>query len=343
MTSTLKKALYSGMRVASWAYLGLLLVWLTAFLLTGDRFVFIALVNYLAVYLFFPLPLVLFVALLCKQRELWIGFSLGAIAFLLLWGSLFMPNLKRLSPAEPTLTVMTYNVLAWHQFNEAVLKTIRAEEPEIVLLQELNRSLAQALETELGKEYPYQVLEPVDNPTGIGVISKYPIHPTGERLPLRWVGGPQVLELLWNGEKVKLVNFHMYPTTSLGPADVVKASIRLREAEAHLLADLAHRSGLAIMGGDANSAPLSESYRILTSELQDAWHPAGFGLGHTFPGSTIPGSDRPRLGSWYVPPWLVRIDYVFHSADWVTLSARLARFDGVSDHRGVIAVLKLKD
>ena len=330
------------MRFASGAYLVLLLVWLMAYLLTGDRFTFIALVNYLAVYLFFPLPLVLIVALLCKERNLWIGFSLGLIAFLWLWGGLFVPSLKRPSPTEPSLTVMTYNVLAWHQYNEAVLQTIRAEDPDIVLLQELNRGLARTLETELGEEYPYQVLEPVDNPTGIGVISKYPIHPTGEQLSLKWVGGPQVLKLLWNGETVKLVNFHMYPTTSLGPANVIEASIRLREAEARLLADFAHRSGPSIMGGDANSAPLSKSYRILTSELQDAWHPAGFGLGHTFPGSTIPGSDRPRLGSWYVPPWLVRIDYVFHSADWVTLSARLARFDGVSDHRGVVAVLKLK-
>src|SRR3972149_6278187 len=149
MNSTLKKALCFGMRVASWAYLVLLLVWLMAFLLTGDRFVFIALANYLAVYLFFPLPLVLITALLCKQRNLWIGFSLGLLAFLWLWGGSFLPRLSRSSPTEPTLTVMTYNVLAWHQFNTAVLQTIRAEEPDIVLLQELNRGLARTLETEL--------------------------------------------------------------------------------------------------------------------------------------------------------------------------------------------------
>jgi len=72
MTSTLKKALCSVLHIVSWAYLVMLLAWLTAYLLTGDRFVFIALANYLAVYLFFPLPLVLLVALLCKQRDLWI-------------------------------------------------------------------------------------------------------------------------------------------------------------------------------------------------------------------------------------------------------------------------------
>jgi endonuclease/exonuclease/phosphatase (EEP) superfamily protein YafD len=37
-----------------------------------------------------------------------------------------------------------------------------------------------------------------------------------------------------------------------------------------------------------------------------------------------------------------RIDYVFHSDEWVTISARMAQIDGVSDHRGAIAVLKLR-
>jgi endonuclease/exonuclease/phosphatase (EEP) superfamily protein YafD len=40
--------------------------------------------------------------------------------------------------------------------------------------------------------------------------------------------------------------------------------------------------------------------------------------------------------------WLVRIDYIFHSPHWKTLDARLAKFDGVSDHRGVVAVLALE-
>jgi hypothetical protein len=54
------------MRIASWAYLVLLLTLFVAYLLTSDRFVFFSLVNYLAVYLFIPLPLVLIAALLWK-------------------------------------------------------------------------------------------------------------------------------------------------------------------------------------------------------------------------------------------------------------------------------------
>jgi endonuclease/exonuclease/phosphatase (EEP) superfamily protein YafD len=329
--------------LTSWAYLLILVAWLAAHLLTGDQIPHLALLNFLAVYLFFPLPLVLLGALICRSRSLGIGFALGALAFLYLWGPLFLPRLGRPAAGGQPLTVMTYNVLAWHTFTGPVIATIRAEDPDIVFLQELNWNLARALGRELIEEYPYQVLAPLDNPSGIGVISKLPIQATGERLPLRWIGGPQVLAAEWERQTVTLVNIHMVPTTQLAAANVVEPSIRLREAQAEVLVDLARRSGPVIIAGDANSAPLNESYKILARALQDSWREAGFGLGHTFPGSTIPGSDRPRIGRWYVPAWLARIDYIFHSADWTTVSARLARVDGVSDHRGVVAVLKLVD
>jgi endonuclease/exonuclease/phosphatase (EEP) superfamily protein YafD len=267
---------------------------------------------------------------------------LGSFAFLFFWGTLFIPRLNPIQPNGPTLSVMTYNVLAWHTHTAPVLETIRAEDPDVVLLQELNRTLARALESELGELYPYQVLEPTDDPRGIGVISKFPIRSTGELLEEEWIGGPQVLELSWQGMQVTLVNFHMYPTTGIRPLARVEHSVRLREAEALLLDDLTRRSGLAIVGGDANCTSLSPAYRILTRRLFDSFREAGVGLGHTFPGSDIPESDRPQIRGWYVPQWLARIDYVFHSKEWVAVSARLARFDGVSDHRGVVAVFSLR-
>ena len=115
---------------------------------------------------------------------------------------------------------------------------------------------------------------------------------------------------------------------------------RIREAEATLLAELADRSDSVIMAGDANMNSLSDAYQIVTAELEDSFRQAGFGLGHTFPGSDIPESDRPQVAGWHVPTWLARIDYIFNSADWVTISAHTARIDGVSDHRGMVSVLQ---
>ncbi len=238
---------------------------------------------------------------------------------------------------------MTYNVLAWHNHYEATLETIRAENPDILLLQEFNNGLASVLQNELNNDYPYQVLEPVDNPEGTGVISKFPVRQSEVILPQLWAGGPQILELAWNGEEIMLVNFHMSPTTGILPRDEVEESISSREREAHLLAGLAGQSDSVIIRGDANTSSLSDAYQIITAELSDSFRAAGFSLGHTFPGSTIPESDRPHIGRLFVPPWMMRIDYIFHSDDWTTLSARIARFDGVSDHRGVIVEIRHKE
>lgn len=327
--------------VSSWLYLILLISWLVLHFLTGDRNPYLALANFLSVYLFFPLPLILLAAVFTRSRDLGLGFAFGAVVFLFLWGPQFLPRLKGPPPDGLTLTVMTYNVLAWHNYTQPVIDTMRAQYVDVVCIQELNHTLAEAISHELKDEFPYQILDPVDSPEGIGVISRFPIRQIDEQSELRWVGGPQFLEFDWDGQTVTLVNIHMSPNTRMGPASVIEPPIRSREAQARELIALARRRSPLIIAGDANSAPLNEATRILTRELRDAWWEAGFGLGHTFPGSTIPGSDRPRIGQdRYVPPWLARIDYIFHSKEWVTISAKLAPFDGVSDHRGVIAVLK---
>lgn len=328
-----------GLVAVSWVYLLILFSWLGIYLITGDRFTVIALVNYVAHYLFVPLMLVLPIAIIYKSRWLGIGIIIGAFAFLWFWGDLFIPRINQKSTTVPTLSVMTYNVLAWHDQYDPILETILTENPDILLLQELNTGLAGILQNNLQDIYPYQILEPLDNPAGIGVVSKYPIRTGAEISSDLWIGGPQILELEWNGEQIKLVNFHMTPTSGILPLDEVAESIRLREQEAQFLAALTNPSESAIIGGDANTSSLSDAYQTITCGLVDAYRSVGFGFGNTFPGSTIPESDRPHIGDLYVPAWVIRIDYVFHSNDWTTISARTARIDGVSDHRGVIVEL----
>ncbi len=343
MTSKSKRIRCQDLVAVSGTYLLFLFSWLGIYLLTGDRFTVIALINFIAVYLFFPLILVLVVALICKSRWLGVGFIIGGLAFFWFWGDLFLPKFNQNTTSGPSLTIMTYNVLAWHDHYDAILETIKAENPDILLLQELNNGLASILENELSNDYPFQVLNPVDNPEGIGVISKFPIRQSGKSFPQLWAGGPQVLELDWGGEQIILVNIHMSPTTGILPLDEAEESIRSREREAQMLADLAGQSDSVILGGDANTSFLSGAYQIISSGLTDSFREMGLGFGHTFPGSKIPESDRPHIGRLFVPPWMTRIDYIFHSDDWSTISARTARFDGVSDHRGVIVELGQRD
>jgi endonuclease/exonuclease/phosphatase (EEP) superfamily protein YafD len=329
-------------RVLNWTYLAILFAWLIAYLSTGDSIAYLGLVNLAAVYLFFPLPLVLLAALLCRSRSLGAGFLIGAAAFIWLWGVQFLPRLTGVSAASPKLSVMTYNVLASHRFTQPVIAVIRAENPDVVFIQELNFTLADALQAELMDVYPYQIFQAANNATGIGVISKFPLQFTGDQLPHRWIGDPLLLTMEWNGQVVHLVDFHMHSTTGIRAPQVIQRDFRNRAEQAGLLVEYARGKGPVILGGDANSVPISDAYGIFIRELHDAWREAGFGFGHTFPGSTVPGSDRPKIGGWYVPRWLARIDYIFFSSHWTALEARMAEIDGVSDHRGVVAILALK-
>lgn len=331
----------------TWAYFTFLFGWLAAYAITGDRFGYLALTNSLAVYFFTPLPAATLVAALTRRRDLLGGVILGAGAFLWLWGPLFMPRLD--PPAKsgnphPPLTVMTYNVLGPHDFSDPIIEVIRAVDADVVCLQEVNPRLAEALRVELAEAYPYQILEPAEGVSGLGTISRYALSPVDEKLPLKWVGVPQVLALDFEGTAVTLVNFHAI-SLRFFPLSEVNRNFEYRQAQAQVLADFAERTpGPLIFAGDANTTPLSTAYQILTQgPLRDAFREAGFGFGHTFPGSDLPASLRPHIEGWYVPQWMARIDYVFVSPHWTVLSAAVAPFDGVSDHRGVVAVLSIDD
>lgn len=334
--------IYRYLTVLIFVYFILLFGWLSLRLLTGDRIAIISLVNHFTVYLFLPLPLIILANLLLRRIEIWVLVLLGGIAFAWLWGGYFLPKSKVAAAASAdmeTLTVMTFNVLGWQRDVSPQVNTIRTEKPDVVFLQEVNLELAAALRSELAADYPYQALNPQPNVSGMGVLSKYPLQPMPINLPLDWVGAPQVLNLNWKGRQITLINFHMLPTT---PNTVRQASAlnRLREDEARALTETARRMSPAILAGDANTTPLSQAYAILTDGFSDAWREAGFGLGHTFPGSNAVGSARPSIAGAPLPMWLTRIDYILHSPDFQTVSARLAHFDGVSDHRGVVATLK---
>ena len=338
----LKPAFVRYLAALAWVYFTGLFGWLGAYLLTGDHFGYLALVNSLAFYLFFLLPIILLIALYTRRRSVWTGFTLGVVAFAGLWGGAFIPRTPPAQAGTESLSVMTYNVLGLHTETEAALLVLRAENAEVVLLQEVNSQLANALQQELADLYPYQFLIPQDGVRGMGLLSKFPFTVVEGKIPLDWVGPPQVAVLDWNNRPVALVNFHMW-SVGVGPEPYMSQSFREREKQAQALADFAAQTDIPlIIAGDANATPLSWTYKILQSGgLRDAWEEKGWGLGHTFPGRDLEGDAHPHVGSIPIPSWLVRIDYVFVSPAWEIHTAQLAQFDGASDHRGVKAVLSL--
>jgi endonuclease/exonuclease/phosphatase (EEP) superfamily protein YafD len=275
--------------------------------------------------------LALLVGVVHRRGKLVLAGTVAALFALSFWGWLFIPRTSPAHARGDTLTVMSYNLLGPQEHTRAVLDVLRAEHPDVVLFQELNPQVAAALESELKTDYPYQILRAERGVRGMGAISRYPLRDTGEVLEASWVGTPQVLDLDWEGQPVRVLNFHMQiPPLSphlAGRREVAAEALIENAAEA--MPDAA-----VIVAGDANVTHLSDTYRTLTGLLEDSWGQAGYGFGHSWGGSIFT-----RWLGLPFPAWIVRIDYVFHSRDLHAVSAHTARFDGGSDHRGVVVTL----
>lgn len=310
--------------------------WFFVYRFSGDRFAIVSLLTMLAVYAFVPLPLVLVWASKGRQTRLLLLALLNCGVFCVLWGQAFLPKFPK--PLQPALSILTYNVLGWNTEVTAQVETIRKMDADIVFLQELNLELAALLQSQLVAQYPYQVLDAQQGVSGMGTLSKFPLAKAGSAPHLDWVGEPQWLRLEGQPCPIELLNIHMAPTNFFNAVHIHHTNA-LRQAQAQWIIEQIKPTQPLIVAGDTNSVPLSDSYRILRQELEDAWQVSGWGLGHTFPGRAGPGSSRPQFFGISVPQWLLRIDYILYTPHFTALEAHLADFDGISDHRGVWAKL----
>ncbi len=80
-----------------------------------------------------------------------------------------------------------------------------------------------------------------------------------------------------------------------------------------------------VIAGDLNDIPESDTYRMMTDLVNDAWLAAGDGPGYTFP------SDSPDR----------RIDYIFHTSG-VHVSDAWVPESQASDHRPVVVEVSLR-
>src|SRR6185503_8232764 len=110
-----------------------------------------------------------------------------------LYGSTLLPRPRPATAAGRTLTVMSFNMFGFNQHPEAVVAAIRASQADVIGIQELSVSAAEAIRNDLAQIYPYQALDPQASVFGMGVVSRYPLDWVDETLPGRWVGKPQIL------------------------------------------------------------------------------------------------------------------------------------------------------
>lgn len=319
-----------------------LLSWFVLHMVFADRWGLLFLLNSFSIYAFVPLIAIVPMALLTGRRMLIIGSGIALVAGIMLHGATFVPrHTPVLAAGQPAIKVMTYNVLGFNINPEGIASVLRESQADVISIEELNPENAHAIEHTLADVYPYQILRPQVGTTGTGIISRYPLRQATElSVGPAWADRSHILAYVdIGGREILFMQFHAVPP-SLGN---LHATVRLREQQAQNIADFAQSLDIPfIAAGDFNATDTSLAYANMTSVLSDSWKEAGWGTGHTFPGAAGHGSSRLQVGPLVVPQWLVRIDYIFHSNEWQTLSADIGPWDGQSDHRPVMATLALK-
>ncbi len=323
--------------------------WFALSRLAGDRWWWLFVLNSGALYLFAPLPVVTAIAVVVRRRVLLVGALLACMLWLALYGELFVPRMTARDAANPTLTVMTYNMLVHNPYPESVVRSIRTANADVVLLQELNHRTALTLHRELTETYPYQIFDPQADSSGMAALSRYPLRQVAQDLPGAWMGRPQVLTMNFDGTEIVLVNVHARSTSfgepgnlRINPAEIAW-TINQREQQMRLLVALAatYEQPL-IVAGDLNTTDQSRAYAILADHLTDAWREAGQGFGHTFAGETQVEQMHSLERNSRFQFWWIRIDYLFCSLHWQVAAARNVPQEGTSDHRPVVATFRLR-
>lgn len=294
--------------------------------------------------LFAPLPPLLLATLLLGNRRA--GLCLLAPLALLAWEAaplvlprtvLRPPGLSEPPGARP-LRVMTANLLWINKERAAAAALLRVERPDVVVLQELAPGMADYLARELREEYPHRLVEPRNDPSGLGVLSRYPFRTEigGDgRLPRECYCQRVVVDVA--GRSATVLNLHPWPPR-IGlvmagglPIPLSFDSSETTQSIRTALAGARQHEGALLVLGDLNTSARQPLYLELARDLRDAHQEAGRGLGFTFPAhgaSVLP-----------IPPFL-RIDYVWHDPTVTAWTARTGVIPG-SDHQYVVADLLL--
>ncbi len=323
-------------RRLSLAAIHLLIAWIISWLLlrltVGDQLGPVRLGSYFAPWMFLALFPALLVALLARKRWLTGVIGLLLLLFGLHYSPLFWPRLAQARAAvnDGELRVMTFNVHYANRNATGIAEMIRAEQPDVIAMQELTEDLGDPLLSKLAADYPYHLIE--DWGLRLTLISRYPLTPRPR--PVGLSRAQQASVETPNGP-ITLWNIH--PPTAIGNRSWQAQHQTLRA----IAAEISGTSGPIIVLGDFNTTPDAENYGLIAAHLTDVHQVVGRGFGFTFP------QVNPRFNlPWYTHPVhyinpVVRIDHIFVSPHFIPLESDVIEQTLDSDHRPVVATLQM--
>jgi vancomycin resistance protein VanJ len=237
----------------------------------------------------------------------------------------FAPREPPAPAAGPTLTVLSFNTWSRNADAERIARVILEARPDVVLLQEIPpRVFARLVEVLRAQDARHPVHFAYEGEIQQGVVSRYRVE---SRARLEEKGNAQQVVLHSPAGPVTVFNVHALRSGGWRR--------RYGQIAALLEEDVLPARGPVILGGDFNANEHTALYRLLSQRLQTAHERAGSGFGFTWPAMGA------RPFGLTVPPPMVRIDHLFFSAHFVALRAETLEDAGGSDHRPVLAVLRL--
>jgi vancomycin resistance protein VanJ len=293
----------------------------------GDRLLTVRMTHYLLPWFLLCLLAAMIPAALSRRVWLMSALALPALVIAFQYLPLFLPGAGRPPGNYFPLKVMSFNVWSENRSLAPVAKLIQEENPDILLLQEIN---------------PEQMLE----------LRRFLAGPSGAGEPkLNFVYAPHLLQavaspypvtqLMANRKKGKMQEVRVM--TPAGEIEVFNVhplrgnwKRRHRQMATLLHEDILSAGKPVILAGDFNTTDKSETYQLLSRYLRNAHWEAGWGFGFSYPAD---------LHAWqkYLPAWpLVRIDHIFYSPQFSAISAKTLSTSAGSDHFPVIADLALK-
>lgn len=273
------------------AYAAFVVVALAAWALLGDRW-WTQPLNLTTFWWSLPGVVLAPVALLVGRRRAALLFAVPALVWVWSYGTLFLPNLSA-DDGPADLRVVSFNTLVAVNGVGHVLDLVDAEQPDVVLLQELFPERLDALVDGLADSHPHVASVVTEEIGGVAVFSR---HPIVERLPVAMASGAsrdtEVVVLDVDGQLVQVVPVHLTsPCLECGSsvADRLTDEASRRTDELTTVLHTLRRGVPAIVGGDFNSTDRSDPYRLLTSAgFEDPHRLAGFGPGFTWPADRGP-------------------------------------------------------
>lgn len=245
---------------------------------SNDNSFFLAVVHALAGYLWLAVvPLIVWSALGSSRPRVAAAVVLFAVT--LSWVT--PGHLPSRPQGDAQLRLASANVLMVHQDPERVIADLVAQNPDLIVLQEISHEWADALDRSAALEpWPHRLIHPQYGSFGVAVLSKEPLSMTVESL----AGIPMArVELNLGGQRVDVYDVHTLPPRSDEYAAIWSEQMAL-------LTERVQNSPVpVILAGDFNATRHHPSYKRLTrAGVTDAHAQVGRASAKTWPNGLFP-------------------------------------------------------